>query len=278
MTFIQITDEGMASLIGKNESGTIIWEKPIPIEGINKAKSWVNCKKNSIQISWQMPFNAFEFQHKFKWDGSTVTKLQSLAKDPSQSELDAAVEKATNGSGVEWDLDIMYPNRYITSYTIENLISKGHKNALLAYRSKNNKKAAGILENVFDLSSVMASIMGFCETCWEDLNPNTKVPVKLKMWLSNWKAVELNSELYIPALNDYGFFLQENTKFEHSIAVLIEVIKTTPNRAVAHLNIADSYWSIGHKETAKKYYKSYSELMINIGKKKGIPKRVLKRI
>ncbi len=38
-TVLLITNEGEARLIGESNSGKIIWERTVPVEGINKAKS-----------------------------------------------------------------------------------------------------------------------------------------------------------------------------------------------------------------------------------------------
>jgi len=60
--------------------------------------------------------------------------------------------------------------------------------------------------------------------------------------------------------------------------LLEKILEQFPNRSVAHLNLADILWNNYDKSPAKKYYKSYIELMKKDGKEAKIPARVHERV
>lgn len=63
-----------------------------------------------------------------------------------------------------------------------------------------------------------------------------------------------------------------------SIILLKKIIDNFPQRVVAYLNLADSYWSINNKEKAKENYLKYIELMKSQNKDiSKIPERVFQR-
>jgi len=83
-------------------------------------------------------------------------------------------------------------------------------------------------------------------------------------------------------LNDYNniaYILSINGNQKTAIELLREILHKFPNRTVAYLNLADSYWAIGNQELAKENYKKYIELMKfqkkNLTK---IPEQVWERI
>jgi len=79
--------------------------------------------------------------------------------------------------------------------------------------------------------------------------------------------------------NDIAYYLAEAQIYEEAIFILKNIIKKEPTRIVAYLNLADSYWAIGNKESAKENYKKYVELMKSQNKDlKKIPKQVWDRI
>jgi len=81
---------------------------------------------------------------------------------------------------------------------------------------------------------------------------------------------------FITSVNDYGFFLEQSGKSKDAIYVLTYVLILSPDRTPAHLNLADALYKNGNKEEAKKYYKTYIELMKKEGKE--IPSEVYKRL
>ena len=81
----------------------------------------------------------------------------------------------------------------------------------------------------------------------------------------------------MPILNDLGFFMQENGEHKKSIVVFKEVLKQMPNRMVAHLNIADSYWETGQHDLAREHYSRYCSLMKTNNKENRTPDRAVGR-
>ncbi len=79
------------------------------------------------------------------------------------------------------------------------------------------------------------------------------------------------------AFNDFGFFLEQAKSHREAVEVLGLVIAAFPDRAVAHLNLADAYAGLGDAGKAKAAYKRYVELMERSGKGK-IPERVRKLV
>lgn len=78
--------------------------------------------------------------------------------------------------------------------------------------------------------------------------------------------------------NDLGFLLGEAGYYPESIELLNAVIANNPNRTVAYLNVADSYWAVNDKARAVEAYKQYASRMSVGGKASKIPARVAERI
>lgn len=77
--------------------------------------------------------------------------------------------------------------------------------------------------------------------------------------------------------NDIGFLLEEAGYFKEASTLLKAVIKENPGRTVAHLNLADSYWGMGMKDSARASYQDYYHRMIESGQESRVPKRVIER-
>ncbi|BDM65252.1 hypothetical protein NFHSH190041_27040 [Shewanella sp. NFH-SH190041] len=71
---------------------------------------------------------------------------------------------------------------------------------------------------------------------------------------------------------DNDEYLKENTKV--AIYILEHVIKKSPNRSVAYLNIADAFLSEKNYSKATEMYKKYISILKAKGKEDKIPKRV----
>ncbi len=66
-----------------------------------------------------------------------------------------------------------------------------------------------------------------------------------------------------------------------SIELLEDIVQTSPQRTVAHLNLADAYWATNielYKKRAIKSYKEYQRQMTIKERAHLIPKYVLTRI
>lgn len=75
----------------------------------------------------------------------------------------------------------------------------------------------------------------------------------------------------VTQLNNLGFYCQKLHLNENAIYILENVILLDPNRTVAYLNLADSYWDLSDTAKAKELYGKYVALMRACGKQKRIP-------
>lgn len=78
--------------------------------------------------------------------------------------------------------------------------------------------------------------------------------------------------------NDLGFLFEQAGYFSEAIELLNEVTTQQPKRAVAYLNLADSYWAAGNADQASIMYEKYQSLMKEQGNTNKVPKRVIERI
>lgn len=82
----------------------------------------------------------------------------------------------------------------------------------------------------------------------------------------------------VEVINNLGYYLQLKNKDVAAAILFDEVINHYPERVVAKLNLADSYWKMGFKEASLRFYKAYFEQMNSLGRAKKIPKRVIERM
>ncbi len=218
-----------------------------------------------IHIYSQMPYSAFYYGATYRWDKESEKLLivKEWQEDPSAEalkeveyllsagEIDKASEKLNN---------MFYPGHYYDICEMEvKFLRSAHKKALEQYKKGSNdgwkviKTAISVLGDkwVFRFNS---------QKDYEKSDFN--------------KYMTYND--FISAVNDYGFFMEQAGKTGDAIFVLTYVLKLSPDRTPAYLNLADALYKDGSKEKAKKYYKTYMELMKKEGK--DIPSRVYERL
>ncbi len=88
----------------------------------------------------------------------------------------------------------------------------------------------------------------------------------------------LLSNSTINIFNDMGFFKEQGKDYRSAILILKLIVERYPSRTVAYLNLADAYWGIDDKASAKESYQTYANLMKKEGKEKKIPSRVYERM
>ncbi len=104
---------------------------------------------------------------------------------------------------------------------------------------------------------------------------------------------ENKSPEYTAMLNDYAFYLMAPRNAEEAqgyyerreplleneavLAMLAQVIRRDPKRAVAYLNLGDALWKNGQDADAAGYYRRYMELLRAGNPKASIPARVFQR-
>jgi len=97
------------------------------------------------------------------------------------------------------------------------------------------------------------------------------------MFLEPYIQTALDNNYYYPDIfNDYGFLLQQAGRNKDAVKILSLVVKNTPKRAVAYLNLADAYWDVGDKLNASLNYKKYTSLKTYANHDK-IPIRAIER-
>ncbi|PKQ60639.1 hypothetical protein BZG01_20670 [Labilibaculum manganireducens] len=99
-----------------------------------------------------------------------------------------------------------------------------------------------------------------------------------------WTWSILNKEVSpekIRQLNNTAYYLEQlgGAKCnDYAILILEEIIKVSPSRIVAYINLGDAYWNNKNYTMARSSYDKYCELMQAKGKKCKIPKRVFDRM
>jgi tetratricopeptide (TPR) repeat protein len=77
--------------------------------------------------------------------------------------------------------------------------------------------------------------------------------------------------------NDVAFLFEQAGYYSEAVALLQEIVRKHPDRTVAYLNLADSYWALDHTAQAVASYEQYLQLMRKQNKP-NVPKRVAARI
>lgn len=108
----------------------------------------------------------------------------------------------------------------------------------------------------------------------------TKMKFNYYDWVANksWSNYVLLTNQNVTKLNDFAY-KGETISPSVAIDILQKILEKYPDRVVAYLNLADSFWISGDKIKAKENYKKYVALMKSQNKDlKKIPKQVWERI
>ncbi len=129
-----------------------------------------------------------------------------------------------------------------------------YENAMKEYKSRNKSKLKEIVSSLIESG-------GDSETC----PPESYII----------------SKYYLPQdltfSNNLGFLFEQTGHYAEAITLLRKVIQDNPQRTVAYLNLADSYWGAGNHASAKENYLHYVKLMRSADKGGKIPSRILER-
>ena len=129
-------------------------------------------------------------------------------------------------------------------------------------KEKFNKKSASNPSSSFDVIKDKNALMNLDIYAIADILTDNPVSIKN---VSNY--------------NDAAYYLIEGKNYNEARIILLEIVKFSPDRIVAYLNLADAEWGFDEKQDAKKSYQKYIELMKKQGKDlKKIPKRAYDRI
>lgn len=129
-------------------------------------------------------------------------------------------------------------------------------------REKFNTKAAAVVASSFDKIKDKNTLVNLDIYAISDILKENPVSIK-------------NITIY----NDAAYYLIEAKNYNEARIILLDIVKFSPDRIVAYLNLADAEWGFDEKQDAKKSYKKYIELMKEKGKDLNkIPQRVYDRI
>ncbi len=266
---IQLIYQSAAVKLDAFRAGEIVLSKTIaqcPTGIVN-----ASAKDDVITLSWRDGDGPIWHRQSFKLDKQDVSLIASGEVDAYALELEQQLDSVLKGEQDALDngaIEVV-PSTYINNNFIADAIRKAEHKALLSYGESDAAAAADTLGLVFEFTSKAINSKR------TELNEQLS---KQDAWFDSWKWQALPLSDYISALNDYGFFLQESGRLKESVKVLSLVTEISPNRAVAYLNLGDSYWKQNKKENAVKAYQLYAGLMKNSREQKQIPNRVIQRL
>lgn len=133
--------------------------------------------------------------------------------------------------------------------SLRDALKDSHEAAKSLYKSGNASEAVERLRLFFNLTAQLTE-SDYCQRTSE-----------VEEWLAAMKIMTLPKDHCIAALNDYAFLLNWSGQYNLAIPVLKAVIKESPNRAVAYLNLADAQWASGEKVDAYTNYRNYKDLV-----------------
>lgn len=277
--YVVIKDNDNVQLVGM-KGKTALWRKSFPLrEDVNKAKTYVQCQGQSIELHSQLPFSAAEIIQTFSWDGQRLKYVATRNEDPSAEFIEKMLVAAEKGDTktlrpflendpAEGTVEVMYPYAYINRQLFVDAIRRGHNAATRLFKTGRAREAALRLSLMFDVTAELDRIVSADEA-------PSGTPDK---WLAAWKSQEMETGDYVYALNDYGFFLQQAGNDGAAINIFAAVVRVDPKRAVAYLNLADSLWTLDRKAEARAHYKTFQQLMNEEKRESRIPARVVERL
>jgi hypothetical protein len=255
------------------QGGRTLWSQEFPDDiSVNLAKLDVESDHKNIYVSYEYPSKTVRVIQGIAWDGKTLTTVSGETEDPSSDAVDLYKEIAVNGTRDQFQkavkehkLEVMYPWNYFNSDYIAEIIAAVHQKALSDYHHDRLSEAIARLDLGLD--------------CAEDLaRLKYSAPQDSVRWVGLFasKDMELRPQQYIPAVNDYGYFLQKAGQDRSAATILRAVIKCDPKRTVAYLNLADSLWNLGDTKEAKSCYRQYL-IRARREKRNSIPSRAVQR-
>lgn len=231
------------------------------------------CDGDTVSITERFPSKSVFITQVYKWDGKTIRQIKTEFTDQNAEVIDSALEEALKGNLAEAISrlgGLNYPWNYFSCDALRQCLEKGHRVSLSIQKTKGFNQAATALENTFEF---MSEVHEYCRTS----EPETRA-VGPKRWLETFDHCGIAKSKYVPALNDYGFFLQQAGKNGKAVRILSLVTSEDPERTVAYLNLADAQWSLGKRLDSINNYSRYNTMMIDSEKTDKVPTRVMERL
>jgi tetratricopeptide (TPR) repeat protein len=187
--------------------------------------------------------------------------VATTPNDPTLKYFSQAVDAVIAGDKVTlrklYDYDVLdgITNHESVSKALNDLLKRVHQESRSLYRKGEVTKAADRLELAFDFTAYVADKLS------HDRNTPDRTP---EYWLFGWKSpsIKMAQNVYVSALNDYGFFLQRIDQNAEAVRILQAVISAEPDRELAYLNLANALWHLGRKDEALPYFEKYKEMRV----------------
>lgn len=261
-------------------AGEVIWHGDL-----GKCPSGVvnaRIEKNTLTVSRREGSGPLWHNDIYRLEKAQARLISSSGSDAFAQQIEQQLNEVLNGNDdfLAGGAIEKVPSKYITRKYLAEAIKKGEHKALQLYMQGDPGAAAERLAMIFELTErAVAAKHKQLKHFRSDA----------ASWVSAWQNQGLPVIDYITALNDYGFFLQQNDCLKESQEVLELVTKIAPGRAVARLNLGDSYWKLAEsrnaqpdysesmRRKAQSCYNAYLNLLDDSGKA-NVPTRVHKRL
>jgi tetratricopeptide (TPR) repeat protein len=214
------------------------------------------------------------------------------AHSNNQIEIKELFSLARNGTRKQWDQSGIYDAarisdswKYSRREDLIRLIHDCDQKALASYHKGDLASASDRLFVGLSCAAALGRAMLSHEGSSAEINSTQSPPL---VWLDVFKELSVSNSKgshleysfptssYIPAVNNYAYYLRQEGKYKESIPIFEKIISTEPARIVTNLDLADAFWEIGEKEKARPFYAKYSMAMKK-AKFKTVPPRVLER-
>lgn len=250
-------------------AGEIAWKKVFgncPSGIVN-----LSADQDMLTVSWRDGDGPVWHTDRYRLGHKSLNLVSSQIVDAYAQQMDEQLEAVLNGDddAIEYGAVETAPSCYINNNFIADALAKGERKALKLYGLGDSAAAAARLAAVFDLTTRAINSKR------SQLNPLLS---REESWLEALKFQGQPRADYITALNDYGFFLQQCGCLKESVPVLKLVVELSPERSVAHLNLADSLWGMGKQTDARSAYQNYLKALGLSGQIKSAPRRVSDRL
>ena len=267
--YVQVKSERGTLTLEAYSEGELVWTAPFAKSSTDAGEQTIIAGADTLEVKTQVGDGPVWNKQLFKIQERTISLQKTSQEDAYCLMLSEQLNKVLSGQEEAASDGTVQsvPVQYLNNNYLKDVLSKGEAKALDHYGKGDAFQAAQTLCSIFDLSLFAIN------TQRDEMKAVLTEP---DVWLDAWKSRKLNSQDYITALNDYGFFLQQSGRCTEAVRVLEAVAAEAPERAVAFLNLGDALWGADDKLQSLNAYQRYVQLGKNNGH--AIPTRVLQRM
>lgn len=223
---------------------------------------------NIIKVNWRDGDWVVWHPATYMWDGYHVKSgKEEPIQDYNKMILDKQIEEMVSGNFSDED-GVDVPGTYIDEGLIKATLTRGHTASMHVFRQQPHQAAAAadIMRSCCCLLIAMMK-----DDLREQMPANKTELEKLSLLFNKYNVPKT---LWIPAINDYAFFLAESGENEEALPLLQYVLKEDPARTCAYLNMGDALMALGKKKEALANYQIFCRQ--TSAKNKPIPARLQK--